>query len=569
MKTLILLAISTTIIANNIEISPIQNKILPFKLGYARVVQSKHTFIHFVELDPLVRQLYTVQNYFKYINHSLIFSALGQASFTYKSTLYSLVKHAHYIIKITENKLDNLVPHINIRNRRGLFDAVGKASKWLFGTLDNDDATRYDKALQTLSHDQNFAKNELNLQISLTKELIESYNKTISTLDKNQRQIGVEINYLREIINTTVDGIIQYIRAQNILDQVIMNCQNLITFIDNLENAIMFAKLNTLHNSIITTSNLAKLITDLTGIYGENKIPKFDNILSYYQIAGMQVSFTQNKVIFAIHIPILDPNTFDYFHLYPIPKNNLTLIPESPYLILGTSVHQYEENECPSIENTYLCQNHLEPIEEDCIITMIQEAKSTNCQAVPVYMHKYLTRQISNQYVLVVPADRRIRIRQQCTNSGHLGHLVVHQPSLLKIGTNCSIQIGPITYSNQKDLIIGEPFHLPIIEIPELAHEYSDRPLQLQHVDLENLYKLKKEADVLQNQDPMAHDSYIINSRVTLPMTTLCTLAVLTTAVWYLWKKFSKKSPEEPREEKPENNPSALFSHLVREELRT
>lgn len=327
----------------------------------------------------------------------------------------------------------------------------------------------------------------------------------------------------------------------------------------------MFAKLNTLHNSVISLSDLTQILGNLTRLYGEDRVPKFNNLLSYYKVAGLQVSFIQNKIIFAVHFPILHPNTFDYFHLYPIPKNDLTLIPESPYLILGTAAHQYQDDECPRVEDLHICPDHLHPTEEDCIISIIKEAETNNCQSIPVHVHRHFVQLINDQYVLVVPATNTIKIKQKCSSNGHL---VVHQPSLLKIAPNCSIWVDNIVYSNKQQSIKGEPFHLPAITVSEISRSYARQPLRLQHVDLDNIFKLKKEADALQIRDFETQNAYIMGNQVALPLAAICTLAVMAAALYVLWRRRPRRTPERPSNpEAQENNPSVLFSNLMREEL--
>lgn len=48
------------------------------------------------------------------------------------------------------------------------------------------------------------------------------------------------------------------------LDQIIFNCQTLITLLDNLEDVITFEKLNTLHYSVISIKYRPAKITYYT-----------------------------------------------------------------------------------------------------------------------------------------------------------------------------------------------------------------------------------------------------------------------------------------------------------------
>jgi hypothetical protein len=93
----------------------------------------------------------------------------------------------------------------------------------------------------------------MQMQISLTQHLIDH---TITTLNDNQKLIESRLNYFEHNLIKSFDDISSFLRAQNILDQIILNSQNLITILDNLENAVTFAKLYTVHNSIISVCDI-------------------------------------------------------------------------------------------------------------------------------------------------------------------------------------------------------------------------------------------------------------------------------------------------------------------------
>lgn len=60
------------VVADDIEVIPIRSRILPFHLGQARVIQNKHTFVHFIEIAPIVKQLNNIQHYYNIMNNTLM-----------------------------------------------------------------------------------------------------------------------------------------------------------------------------------------------------------------------------------------------------------------------------------------------------------------------------------------------------------------------------------------------------------------------------------------------------------------------------------------------------------------
>ena len=134
-------------------------------------------------------------------------------------------------------------------------------------------------------------------------------------------------------LNQSVLDVTTFLKVQNILLQIFLNWQTFITFLDNLENAVTFAKFCTL---IILVSQLEQTFLNLSTPYGEDKVLLFKNLENYYQLVGLQVNFVKDKISFAIHLPIFLKHIFEIFHLYPIPLNHTIFM-------------------CPTIDELYLC----------------------------------------------------------------------------------------------------------------------------------------------------------------------------------------------------------------------
>jgi hypothetical protein len=402
--------------AEDIQVTPIPSQILPFHLGKGKIIESKHTFIHYVELAPLVKLLDNTITYYNIINNTLSNYTTFSSRVTYRNILNNLLTHAHFLIKQADNKLKNLAPHI--RTKRGLIDFVGKTSKFLFGTLDSEDATNFEKAIDTLSRNQKSINEQMQMQISLTQHLIDHYNHTITTLNNNQKLIESRLNYFEHNLIKSFDDISSFLRAQNTLDQIILNSQNLITLLDNLENAVTFAKLNTVHNSIISVSDIKHILNTLTNLYKIDKIPFFQNILSYYQLIDLRASFIKDKIIFAIIMPIFNSDNFDYYHLYPIPQNNLTIIPEQ-------------------------------------LISLILNVKKKKCSLTPIHTPHTITKRLSHNCVLVIPGTTISKLEKSCESNGYF---IIEKPSVIKIPHHCKIKNKESTYINEENSILGEPF---------------------------------------------------------------------------------------------------------------
>ena len=277
--TLAFLALLNPICPNNIQITTIKNPILPIQLGNAKLIYTKHTFLHYIDLLPIINQLQNIQKHFNTIkNHLENLNHLNPLS--YHGLTENSLTRIEYLINNVENKIRNLYPHL--RNKRGLINIMGKAQKWLYGTLDADDGERYDQAINKLTENQKNIIKELNLQISLSKNLVNNYNKTIRTLNFNQQQLAHSINILEAAVDNKISDLSNFISFQGVLSHITLDCQNLINFVDNLEDAILFARLNSLHDSIISSSEIQEMIGYLKTVYNKDEIPIFKNVLNNY-----------------------------------------------------------------------------------------------------------------------------------------------------------------------------------------------------------------------------------------------------------------------------------------------
>ncbi|KAH0808961.1 hypothetical protein GEV33_013830 [Tenebrio molitor] len=234
-------------------------------------------------------------------------------------------------------------------------------------------------------------------------------------------------------------------------------------------------------------------------------------------------------------MPIFNSDNFDYYHLYPIPQNNLTIIPEQPFLMLSSLNHQYEDEPCGAIEDLYICPDKLNPNGEDCVISLILNVKKKKCSLTPIHTPHTITKRLSHNCVLVIPGTTIKKKKKSCESNGYF---IIEKPSVIKIPHHCKIKNKESTYINEENSI------------------------------LDDIYQLKKEASSIHTTRIV---EYHQSHPVYISILVVLTLAVCCLLLWKLknrcYKKTTNSTPENPSpEEKIENKP-ILFSNLRREEL--
>ncbi|KAJ3646658.1 hypothetical protein Zmor_024234 [Zophobas morio] len=210
-------------------------------------------------------------------------------------------------------------------------------------------------------------------------------------------------------------------------------------------------------------------------------------------------------------MPIFNSKNFDFYHLYPIPQKNLTIIPPNPFLILGSHRHQYEDQECHLTEDIHICVDKLILNQEnDCVISCIQNTNVQNCRATSVHFSNPIVTQISDNYALIIPSTKALRIKKTCE---HPGYLLIDKPSLIKIPQHCDISGDSFRFSNKDDLIIGQPFLLH--EIP--LGGANEPPIHSGNIHLDNIHldeisKIQAEASHLHPTPPVHYQAHMTST---------------------------------------------------------
>lgn len=329
-----------------------------------------------------------------YLNISMYYEKLDLINKTYelsrglcsriedKSNLYYCTQSlSYYQIQIPNlyqkaESVKDLIGHT--RQKRGWFNAIGSLFKTIFGTLDSNDAQYYDSVIDQVNKDDKTLYDLMKSQIQVVKSTIANFNETVKNFKIAEKQI-----------NLNIDAFNEYNRKENILINKLITAEAinehlmLLTFLvndlneqfDNFINAILFAKKNIIHPSIITP---IQLITEIN----ENKF-KIENGLTFpietslenahtlIDISELTVYYMNGKLIFIIQIPLSDDNLFILYHLIPLPvphndqaKSFAYIQPNYKFVALSENKLNYvqinEIDDCKILtKDNYLCKGNM------------------------------------------------------------------------------------------------------------------------------------------------------------------------------------------------------------------
>lgn len=490
--TLILLITLQTVHQQEIKITSLETNpgILPFHLGNARIRQFSHEFIHYFDILPILEQIKNI----KVLHNNFIKILELETHEKYNSTLLNFNQHILYLFDVVNTKFKSIYPFDLRRTKRGLINALGSVVKFISGNLDHDDAIRYENAIKELYENQDKIVKSYNKQMTLNTDLMNWFNETFLSVQHNDEEISNKINTLSNDLVETKYKFKQYMKLRDVLDQIANNLNSLIHFLTDIENAISFAKLNTVHHSILKLSEIQVMIDKMLSIYNKDQLIFYEtrDIYNYYNLIKVKAYYSDTRLVFALEIPVVYPEIFNYYHLYSIPtKDFTTIIPRNPYLASNEGLYQYQQEECLPIDSIYYCSNtQLDQLDEqqDCISTILSSRTKTECHLTRLKIDHDIIEQINPMYYIVIfKSESEIH-----TNCQKKDIISIKNTHLIELPYGCSFTYNQTKFVNEKSYIASKPLYLPNINVPQIkTHKEDTLEFNVNKISLDKLNDLK------------------------------------------------------------------------------
>jgi hypothetical protein len=247
-----------------------------------------------------------------------------------------MTQHNQKLIEKSET-LQHLMEATNRRKRwldQGIAPGLSVVLKWLIGTPDAYDKESYDEALSGALHDNKIAHKLTSQQIQVTQASLAYVNHSVNTLFQNEVVFQTNWNHLSNVVHglgikTQKNYLLAVINEH---EQFIENLiEKTIIELDEIINAILFAKRNILHPSLITPKILASELAQ-AHIPVDKKFPfktTYREIYKFLDLCKIHAFLTpQENLVFTIRIPLLNSEQYTFYHLHPFP----TPSPSSPMM---------------------------------------------------------------------------------------------------------------------------------------------------------------------------------------------------------------------------------------------
>lgn len=293
------------------------------------------------------------------------------------------------------NKMENIKRKAGIlmihRDKRALMNIIGKTSKWLFGTMDEDDKQNIDEQLKILEENNSKTIEGLNHQIRINDYFNETLRLFTQNNIENQNRIIRKYNNLSEEIKT----LIKNQRTLDILLKLQVTEDKLNQVLDNIASI----KAGILHPGILTAEeirdfkiNVEKLENARTGILLVDK----------------------DKLLITIKIPT-KYKKIPYKLLTPLPDKNYQEIIEEPISFFEVDKEKYV------MEKNVLYRNELKPL-KTCLNSKCEMRFNTKEKIVKLNNNVILGINLNEPKIINNCDERNIRIKgnyifniQNCT----------------------------------------------------------------------------------------------------------------------------------------------------------
>lgn len=431
------------------------------------------------------------------------------------------------------NSLSHIISADSPNRYKRSLEFGGEILKFFFGTLDADDARKYDSAIEACQKGENELFNLIKENIHIVKSTINSFNSTLNKLNKNEFRLNNQINALNEIISQTTKNnnellyITKINNLVNILEGSLLTISNLV---DSILNAILFAKTNVLHPTIITPTNLLKELSKHNHLINNRldfPVPlNIETIHTIIDISKLTAYYYNKKIVFVIQIPLISPIKYSVYNLIPLPtpsdynkSDSFVLVyPAKPYLAITDDRLNYalldSIRDCPKINNEYcICQlttissSNSNPSCETRLLTDVVLSLPKECNSKLLYGQIDIWHKLhNNEWVYVQSKINKLNVK--CNNNNIKDYSIIGT-GILKLTPDCigyskTLQFLPSTVSTftyKNELVIDFDITQDNCCKQEIVNKTIPllSPLSLSSIDLESLDHVSHQLDGLEN----------------------------------------------------------------------
>uniref|UniRef100_A0ABD2VTX5 Envelope fusion protein n=1 Tax=Trichogramma kaykai TaxID=54128 RepID=A0ABD2VTX5_9HYME len=326
-----------------------------------RYYNAQWDIVVFIDTDPLYHLMPHVH------------SALEQANATCKDP--EMCKKTLHRMSYIENRIEHLQTNFgkileslknteprqptdtlkSIKKRAVPLGFIGTASKFLFGTLSEEDGEKYDQQIRHLTAKQiELAK--------IAKDDAHLVHNRLNNIELRMRKERHDISEALKVLNETAKDL-YYLRLDwyrwsyvTDLNYVLNEVESLLNlFADTLEDVlsiITYSKMDLVHPELVTPDQLMKIIRQIEDHHQNVEFPlpiDISRIEKLTHLAEISLGYKARKVVIKITVPLLEKEPTYLYKMHPIPipqdltttKISASIKPKSKYIAVNDHLKSY------------------------------------------------------------------------------------------------------------------------------------------------------------------------------------------------------------------------------------
>jgi len=384
------------------ELSPYQESpgVYFEDLGHATLSTTTWTIIVYIPLQATASETTDLERYARYIDGTCSkltvrnWTACSHFGDTINRRLQQIRSAQRLLSDIVQNKEDDK------RHRRGLFNFVGKISKALFGTMDDDDAQYYHEQVDRFEQGSTTLTQLVKQQLIVVKSTLGTFNETLTDVDYNERKMREGLNHLQTYVTTfgaQIENATHLLSLKITLEDHIARALDaslaLQRALDVLIDSIADAQKGTLPQRVAPPTLLLDALRNSSPSFPPDTTLPFplgkDYVHALYQLCDVRVYIFRERLSYVISVPLVHKRTFSVFKMIPIPvpvnQNNFVYIDVGESILCIDRAKQYyftmKEGElahCKVLETgQYVCTQQRTLLStstgESCAVMMLQK----------------------------------------------------------------------------------------------------------------------------------------------------------------------------------------------------
>lgn len=334
------------------DLQPINTPILHEELFQARLYHETWDSVYFLDILELNADIIQVKDYTRLIMQHCN-SLIGKCTMT--KTIGTLGQRINKL----SNRYDNIRELSARRQKRGLFNFIGTATKYLFGTMNANDA-------ENINNDIDEVYNKTRGIATLIKNQTSLLQATLSQVEKIQHRTENEIQTMYNYTSVLTDAMQINNMILSSLFYMELHVEDIAEAIQTIEAAISEAKNGIPSPKIVTPVNFMKSLSAIhQNIPKDTPYPLTEkNYFLYMKISRTDVTLMNNRLIYKIHTPIPDTQLFFVQRYIALPQHTMMNsyffdgIQDSPIALSEdkTTYTLINEDQCIDAGELHFCQ---------------------------------------------------------------------------------------------------------------------------------------------------------------------------------------------------------------------